>query len=467
MIARIALLATAALTLASCAGFSPDGGMAPVAARVSADIGKDTVKIESEDDARAAAARVAALLAAPLTPDAAVQVALLHHRGLQSQFNALGLAEARFVEAGLPPNPILSYERLSGNGVVDIERRLIVDLLSLLTLPARRDVADSHWQAAQLRAVDATLRLAADTRRAFLRAVAAHQIADQLARAKSASEATAALARQLGQTGAASKLEQARAAAIDAEVGARLAEARIAERRTREALTRSMGLWGKDVAFALPGTLPPLPEAAEEMPEVEVEAIARRVEIAIARHELDAVAKAAGLTEATRFVSLIELAGIGTSTREDGARASARGYEIAIQIPIFDLGAVASRRARELQRQALNRLIDLAVEVRSEARSAYLAYRTRHEIAHDFRQRLLPLRALINDEAVLEYNGMLIDVIELLATVRESIAAAVAAIEAHRDFLLAEIDLRAALLVGGAATDDSPTIAMPAAAGRH
>ncbi|MGE0723809.1 MAG: TolC family protein [Alphaproteobacteria bacterium] len=459
--------AVVALLAGACA-FSPDGGMAPVAERVSAAIGKDAVKLATVEDEKAAADRVRGLLAGPLSADAAVQVALLNNRGLQTRYNDLGLAEAAFVEAGLPPNPILSYERIAGHGAVDIERRLIFDLLGLLTLPARKDVADSRWQAAQLKAAEATLRFAADARRAYVRAVAAERIEAQLVRARSASEAAAALTRQLGETAAASKLEQARAAGLDAEVATRLGEARIAVRRTREALTRAMGLWGADAAYALPDALPPVPARAEEMADAEVRAIEGRLDVQVARHELDAVAKAAGLAEATRFVSLIELAGIQESSKENGHRDRARGFEIAIQIPIFDLGEVASRRAREMHRQAMHRLVDRAVEARSEAREAYLGYRARHEVARAWRERVLPLRALIDEEAILEYNGMLIDVIELLATVRESIAATVAAIEAHRDFLLAEIDLRAALIVGGAAgAAETPAASLPAAAGRH
>ena len=58
----------------------------------------------------------------------------------------------------------------------------------------------------------------------------------------------------------------------------------------------------------------------------------------------------------------------------------------------------------------------------------------------------MPLRKRISDENLLRYNGMLIGVFELLADARAQIASVNAAIEALRDFWLAQADLDMALL---------------------
>ena len=58
----------------------------------------------------------------------------------------------------------------------------------------------------------------------------------------------------------------------------------------------------------------------------------------------------------------------------------------------------------------------------------------------------MPLRKLIAEENVLRYNGMLIGVFELLADARVQIASVNAAIEAKRDFWLAQADLDMAML---------------------
>ena len=58
----------------------------------------------------------------------------------------------------------------------------------------------------------------------------------------------------------------------------------------------------------------------------------------------------------------------------------------------------------------------------------------------------MPLRQKILDENLLRYNGMLIGVFELLADARVQIASVRSAIDALRDFWLADADLDAALI---------------------
>ena len=51
---------------------------------------------------------------------------------------------------------------------------------------------------------------------------------------------------------------------------------------------------------------------------------------------------------------------------------------------------------------------------------------------------MLPLRKIISDETLLRYNAMQIDVFALLTEARQRIASTTAAIEAERNFWLAE-----------------------------
>ncbi|MGE3936944.1 MAG: TolC family protein [Rhodospirillaceae bacterium] len=460
-------IALAALSLAGCANFSGDGGMAPVAARVAADTGQDAVKIADADAAQRAQARVAELLAAPLTADAAAQVALLNNRGLQAAYNAFGIAETAMVEAGLPRNPTVSVERITGSGVVSLEARLAGDLLSFATVPVRRDIGAAQFRAAQHRAVAATLRTAAEARRAFYRAVAAAALAGYLERALVAADAAADLTRRLGETGAAGRLDQARAAAFRAETAAQLARARHAAAARRAALDRALGVWGADADYALPDALPPVPADVADGATVEADAVRRRLDLAIAREDLDLTARALGLTEATRFVSVLELSGIRDTATGEPRR---YGFEVALQIPLFDFGEVGVRRARETYLQAVNRLAERAVDVRTQARTAWFAFRAAHDVWRLYDGHILPLRRIVNDEALYRYNGMLTDAFELLTTAREGIAANMAAIEAARDVHLAAVDLQQAVIGGGDGADSpDPTIAVaaPGGAGGH
>jgi len=59
---------------------------------------------------------------------------------------------------------------------------------------------------------------------------------------------------------------------------------------------------------------------------------------------------------------------------------------------------------------------------------------------------VVPLKQRISEENLLRYNGMLIGVFALLADARAQIASVNAAIEAQRDFWLADADLQMALV---------------------
>src|SRR5918992_2560031 len=180
------LLLASPLMLPGCAGFSPDGGMDFVVASASHDINKQVVLVRSEEDAAAVRATTDRLLKRPLTADSAVQIALLNNRGLQAAYNELGIAEAARVEASLPPNPTFSIERLSGPVEIEVEKRIVANILALATLPWRAEVAADRFHQAQLRAAEETLRVAADTRRAYYRAVAARELATFLTQSKTA-----------------------------------------------------------------------------------------------------------------------------------------------------------------------------------------------------------------------------------------------------------------------------------------
>jgi outer membrane protein TolC len=474
-----------AVVLSGCANFSPDQGMGPVGSLASAELGKDVVKIRNEADAVHARQRVDALLSRTLSAEAAVQIALLNNRGLQAAFNELGVSEAQMVEATLPPSPTVSLSRAVVSGaVLEIERQVLQNILGLLTLPRRREIAETRFRQAQLAAMEAVLRLAGETRRTYVRATAAGQAVIFLKQAQLSAESLSDLATKLGETGAMNKLNQAREHAFYADVTQQLALARVRHRTERERLARLMGLWGADSKFRLPDELMRLPRRPRSLGDVERQAVASRVDLQMARLELELMAKSYGLTRATRFVNVLELRGLSKTewtriTETDYELVGGnlvktqtpvtekdrwRGVELEFQIPIYDFGEARTRGAREAYFRAVNLLADKAVNVRGEAREAYQIYRGAYDIAKLYQDRILPLRKTISDEMLLRYNGMLSDLFELLQDQRARISTNVAAIEARRDFLLAGVDLDTALLGGGGMNGMSGGAAMRTAA---
>ncbi|MFX5949072.1 hypothetical protein ABTF06_19320, partial [Acinetobacter baumannii] len=81
----------------------------------------------------------------------------------------------------------------------------------------------------------------------------------------------------------------------------------------------------------------------------------------------EVLAKALNLTEATRFVTLLDLAGIYRKTKDpESPPFRERGFDLQFQVPIFDGGEVRVRQATESYNIAFNRLTEKAVNVRSE-----------------------------------------------------------------------------------------------------
>jgi outer membrane protein TolC len=447
-------------------------------------IGEPVRKIRSEDEATAAQARVADLLSRTMTADAAVRIALLNNRGLQAAYNELGVSESTIVEASLPPSPAITLSRLVQPSSIELEAQILQNVLSLLTLPRRREIAEDRFFQAQTRAVETTLRVAADARRAYYRAVAANELVKLLNQALMSAETVSDFAKKLGETGGMSKLDQAREHAFTAEVGGQLAQARLNQRLERERLNQALGLWGAQIKYKLADKLPALPSKPKIEDDIETEAVLFRVDLEIARMEVAILAKEFGLTHATRFIDVLDVRGIRRLEKTDVTEVDYtlgpgpslirtttdrtekirwRGLDVDFQIPIYDFGEVRTRRAEETYMAAVNRVIEKEVNVRSEARQAYQAYRGNFDVVRHYEREILPLRQIISEQTLLNYNGMLIDVFALLTDARARIDTNVQAVTARRDFWLAKVDLHTAVVGGRDAADQQARV--PGAAG--
>ena len=284
---RACVLAIAASALlAACQTFSPDGGMG-VAARIAGEgLNKGIVRVRSAEDEAAVQDKVARLLHAPLSADAAVQIALYNNLGLQAAYNRLGIAEAMSVQSSRPPLPTFSLERVETSVELDIERQIIGSILALAAWPARSKIAHMRFEQAQLRAAEDTLRVAAEARKAYYAAVAARESHAALEKVSANARGSAKLALELKQTGALNKLDHARRQVFAKEMSAQVTAACQQADAAEERLTRAMGLWGRDVGPLLPRSLPPIGGKTLTLATVEQETMDRRVELAIAKLEV-------------------------------------------------------------------------------------------------------------------------------------------------------------------------------------
>jgi outer membrane protein TolC len=458
----LVLTVLAAALLGGCASFSPDGGFDAIQSATRSHLQKDVVWSRDDADRAQAQARIDALLAQPLSADDAVQIALLNNPGLQAAFNTLGIAEADWVAARRLPNPGFSIGRLTRGSEVEWERSLHFNLARLLTMPMRAGVEKRLFEQTRRALVLDVLRLAADTRKAWVVAVAANQNARYQQQAMDAAEAGAELARRMAQVGNWSKLKQAREHSFYADAALAVARAEQVKRQAHERLIRQMGLPNADT-LQLPDRLPDLPEALPALPEVEQQAMASRIDLQMTRLQTEALAKHLGLTRRTRLINVLELGVISNSSNEAPLQ---RGYEISFELPLFDWGQTRVVQAESRYRQALERARETAVNARSEVREAYAMQQGQYAIARHLRDEVVPLKQRISEENQLRYNGMLIGVFELLADARSQIASVNAAIEAQRDFWLADADLQMALVGTPGKTMMAPsTASTPAESG--
>jgi outer membrane protein TolC len=380
----IRLTATAAcvLLLAGCASFSPDGGFSKVSDLTKERTGQIAIWQRSQEDTDSANGRVSELLKQPLTSDTAVEIALLHNRGLQASFYQLGIAESDLVRAGRLANPLLSFGHLSAGGITEIDRSVMFNVLGLLTMPMAKQAQQRRFEQAQYQAAFQAVGVAAETRRAFFGAVAAQDLTRYFEQVKRAAEVSNELARRMVLAGNFSKLAQMRQQAFYADATSQLARARQQATAERERLTRMLGLSGEQLSFKLPERLPDLPEAPTEPKDAEQTAMDKRLDILMATRATEATARQLGLTKATGLVNLLEI-----------------GYDNKSQTG-------ESRQNRD---------------------------------------EVVPLKKRISDENLLRYNGMLIDVFELLADSREQVMSVTGYVEALRDFWVAQTNLQTAM----------------------
>ena len=178
----------------------------------------------------------------------------------------------------------------------------------------------------------------------------------------------------------------------------------------------------------------------------------QRLDVQVAKLDTESTAKSLGLTRATRFVNAFE---VGYQNKSASNASLAEGYQVEFSLPLFDWGQARVRRAESVYMRSFYRAADVAIQARSEAREGYGSYRTNFDIARQYRDEIIPARKRISDEVLLRYNGMLSSVFELLADARAQITSINLAIDAQRDFWIAESELN--FVVNGGSLTSSLT----------
>ncbi len=395
-------------------------------------------------------ARVRALQAQPLTPQSAVEIALLRSPKVGAEFARIGLSRAELIAASRPSNPSLGGRRLGADGQHKTTLDFAIDLGDLLLLPARHRLGAAEFERVQRTVAQQLLGLVADVESAWYSAVGARQVATMRDAVAQAAGLSAALAQRFFDAGNINGLQLAseRASAAQARIAA--TRASVEARGQRLALLRLLGV-GPEPAWTLAAALPKpgLPTTGEAgLLEL---AARQRADLDAARLEVSMLDDA--LRVARRWRLLGELRVGGEREREtSGESLSGPAFELAL--PIFNQGQAGIARATAQLEASRAALRELELAVGDEVRMALDRWRGAAAAVGEYEETLVPAQQTIVAQQQLQQNFMLIGQFELLLAKQQEYDTWQGYLEAIRDAWLARVELERA--IGGALPGPPP-----------
>lgn len=445
---KLGAITAATLVLAGCASVNFEEALGDANGSTNT-FTQGKLELSRTDQQRQARSKLAdELLAKPLSMDDAVQLALTNSPAVQTLLAQSWADMATASQNGRITNPLFTFERTRMGSELELGRLLSFGLLDLLTLPQRVSIARGQVAQAKIQLGASVVEQVTQVRQAWVRAVGAQQSLQYAGQVNATAQAGAELARRMQQVGNFNKLQRARQQSFYADSAAQLASAQHAATAAREELIRQLGLTDAQAdALKLPERLPDLPKEPRQPAAVSTNATEQRIDVQMARHQLDVAGRSQGLNLLTSLID-VEL-GIRRDTVIDedaGTRTPRRGYELGIRLPIFDWGSARRDAMNAQSLAAANRYESTVRGASSQLRESYSAYRTAYDVARHYRDEVVPLRKSMAEENVLRYNGMLIGVFELLADTREQISSVTAAINAYQQYWLADAALAASII---------------------
>ncbi len=380
----------------------------------------------------------------PLTQDQAMRLSLQRSPALRALLAQSQAQEARTRAAARPGLFGLSLERLRQGDEVEVSRTFTLGLLDLLTWPLRDAAATRRIQADQWQLARQVLAQVQSVRAQWVQAVAAAQRVRYLQDVQSAAATSAELARRMQ---AAGQFSLAQASVHEAgEVEARLAttQARRQALAQREALVRLLGLQGDEAQrLVLPDRLPDVPAEPSPWTPTRVADAARQRHLGLRLAEARWQATRRSAT-ADASQSLIDVEA-GWQRHAATGQPVQRGPELGIRLVSIDFG-VARRQAAALDEQAaLAQWQQTTLAAESSLRERLADQQATLDTAQQASRVLAPIRKRLLGERLKQYNGMLIGPFEVLGEARMHIGAVLTALDAQRDFWLADAALQAAI----------------------
>jgi hypothetical protein len=290
---------------------------------------------------------------------------------------------------------------------------------------------------------------------AWINAISAAQSLRLMADVLDAARTGAELGQRMVQIGHWSQAKLMREQLVQAQAWQDWAQAVQADLAAREHLAGLMGEWRaqaiSELSGLLPSQLPALPEQLTPGQGVDGAVNVADIEAAVLRSH--------PTLDWQRQDTQRQLGAVAPGLLADWQRAVA-GTVSAVSSSPYTAPEITARpllRDATLARavQAESNLLQLAAERRAMARQAWANLQAQHALARHAQDTIGRLRIGLEQETTQRYNGMLQSTWELLASARDRMQALDAAVQARRDFWLAQADWQA-LLAGGDYADTAP-----------
>jgi len=436
--------------LVGCASVPREAGFDEVSQTVSERSGLRVHWYQGGEEDKAVAAQITAMLDQPLTPEQAVQIALLNNRRLQATYEDLMVAQADLVQAGLLRNPVFDAEVIfAQSGGTTLELSLVQDFMHVFQIPLRKKIAGAMFESAKRRVAQEVIDKAREVQGDAIEFAAATQMVEMRRTVTEASEASYDLAKRLHEAGNITNLSLAIERTQYEQAKLDLAAAEAAVIAMREQMNVKMGLWGSDSArWTMIDRLPD-PKAAttnEQGLSIVKLALESSLSLEAARHRIVSLNKRLGLERTYGLLPEFEAGAKGDRDADSGDWAV--GPVFSLPIPLFDQGQASTAAAAAELRRAQADYYATAVEVRASARAAHARLASAETRVRYFQQVILPLSQEVVDQTHLEYNAMQVGAFELLQARQQQINAGARYIEALAEYWQAHGSLQA-LRIGG------------------
>ncbi|HMJ53793.1 MAG TPA: TolC family protein [Polyangiaceae bacterium] len=432
----------ALLLLAGCGSTSARPAFRDTAKLVEARIDRRITWNQGGVEDASVAQKVRELLSRTLTVDGAVQVSLLNNKTLQATYEDLSVAQADLVQAGLLQNPVFGATLgfpIAGRAVrTGVELSAVTDFLSVFVLAARKKVAEAELRATKLRVADAVLRTAAEVEGAFYHLIAAQQTAAMRRTILEAGDVALDLAVRQHAAGNISDLDLANQQALYEQVRTDLVRSEVDVIAARESLTRLLGLWGTDTTYQVADKLPELPTDEVELEHLESLAVNRRLDLAAAREEAQAVSHALAMAKNYRWLGH---SSVGATYDRHPEHFTVLGPRAELEIPLFDQKQAVIARLEAQLRAALARETALAIAIRSEVRAVRTRLAVARTVVDRYAKVVVPLRQRVVTLSQEQYNAMLLGAYQLLVARQNEVNTYREFIESLRDYWTARADL--------------------------